>query len=1636
MTAFDCKTLPPELEAFHPALARWFAGAFGEPTPVQREAWEAIRTGHHVLIAAPTGSGKTLAALLPCLDHCVRAKSRPGAEPGVKVVYVTPLKALNNDIHHHIVGFAEAIDRLAAESGEPWPGLRAAVRTGDTTAAQRAAMLRRPPDVLVTTPESLYILLLSEKGRRMLRTAEHVIVDEIHDLAADRRGAHLSLTLERLAELCPARLRRIGVSATQKPLARVARFLAGWEEPRETLPDPDARGEAADVAGMAEDAEADEAFEHPYGYRPRPVRIVESRMERRIELTVTMPDQPAGSRKIELVWKPIVERLLKLMEGARSVIVFVNSRRLAERLTLHLNDHAGYEMSMSHHGSVSRERRLEIERRLKSGDLRVIVATSSLELGIDVGHVDLVIQLDSPLSAAGGIQRFGRAGHAVGGVSRGAIVARARDQLPEIAVLAKRIVERDIEPIEPIRDPLDVLSQHVVAMAAASSDPIDADTLHRLIVRSDSFRSFPPERLHAALLVLGGHYPFARPLIEYDGLTGRIARRGSGAMAALTGAGTIPSSSAYPVHHAETRVRLGELDEEYIEESRVGDVFQLGTSSWRIQSIRQDRVYAVEAGNRYSEIPFWRNEGPGRSYELGQAVGRLWAELERRLAAGGDAPAAGDAVDAGTAPGAEDASDAEVAPGAEDASVAGAASGTGNAVDAGTAPGTEDASVAGAASGTGNAVDVGTAPGTEDASVAGAASGTGNAVDAGTAPGTEDVSDAGPDARTPAAVADGTAACPASSVPAGRKDADADTMDWLSRAFHLDGGSAAGLVAFFRAQQAQGGVPTDRRLIIEYYRDVTGRWHIALLNHWGKRVNRTWLLAIRHVLERTLGQQIYAHARDGGIELVLPEWGPAWLEAVRQVTSDNVERLLTEAIPGSPLFGASFRRIAETSLLLQRSFRRTPMWQKRIRSEELLREALPYADRFPYLQEAMRRTLREELDLPNLLDALRALENGEVRIVMRETAHPSPLAAAFVSDYAMKQLYEGDQLSGDLQMQLIGINRKLAGELFGEDALRRAVRPEAVEDERRRLAEPGPGGPPADADGLYALLKRRGDSSAAELAGWAGVRTEEWLAALERDGRAVPLDFGGETRWICADELDMYREFPETPASIAFVAGRWTERVLSFTLEDLISRYPRLSPVQARAVVDELLLRERIEPSPIAGDDGAESWMNSRTAARILRRSVREARREAEPLEPERWLLEAAALQHALPGTRLAGESGLLAVIRRLQGLFLPLELWETAVFPSRLNGYRGEWLDALCGGGEVFWIARGDAGSDQVLVAFFLAESRDLWLPALRQSAGRPVSHPELLDRLRDGGAAFLTKLARETDRLPSELLSDLLDLARDGHVSNDQFAPLRLALSAKPPKSPQTGSAGASRGLPRTGSGQGRWYALSDLLREADAEPANAPPETAIMAWTRHLLDGFGILAKETAEHWSPFGWDALLPVLRQLEEMGVVTRGPFVRDAQTMQFVPRDRIDALRRPPVAAGDDGGVTVLAASDPANPFGMLAPWPGRPGASFARRSGNFLVLRGGDWLLWIEGYGKNVFTMRPPEAIGAEALTDAMRRAFRAIMQMARRSKIRIACLNGEPAAESAEAAPLLRAIGAERDARAMTVWLSSLGR
>ncbi|MCZ8517409.1 DEAD/DEAH box helicase [Paenibacillus filicis] len=1441
-----------EAFGYHPLLSNWFGRRYGEPTDVQRQAWEAILAGKHALVAAPTGSGKTLAALLPCLNRIMTEKERdPESPAGVKLLYITPLKALNNDIHHHAAAYVQELEQCAAEQGMPWEGLTVGVRTGDTKPGVRAAMLRRPPDVLVTTPESLYLLLTSAKGRRTLRTVTQVIVDEIHDLAGDRRGSHLSVTLERLAAWTGGLLQRIGVSATQNPIAEVARFLGGWSS---------------------------EAPDSP----ARPVAVIESRMDKRIRLGVTMPYGGfITADRQEAVWGPLTEQILERMEGARSVLVFVNNRRLCERLTLRLNERAGYEIARSHHGSVAREQRLEVERALKAGELRCLVATASLELGIDVGSIDLVLQIDSPKSAAAGIQRIGRAGHAVGGESRGLIIARSRGQLPECAVLAKRIATRSIEPILIPRHELGVLCQQIVAMAASGDWTLPE--LQAVFQRSYAYRGLSSERFIAVLEVLSGYYPFVRPLIDWDRDAERVAARSNTMMAAIMGAGTIPQSSAYPVHHAESRIHLGELDEEYIHESRVGDVFQLGTSSWKIQSIGSDRVYVVETGNTFSEIPFWRGEGQGRTMESSLEIGGFLAEIESRM---------------------------------------------------------------------------------------GSRSG-------------------------------------------------AEMTDWFMSEYLLDAVASDQIASLLHAQKAVSAVPTDRRIVMEQFQDDQKQHHVVIHCWYGRTFNRTWLLAIQRQLEAKLPYRFYANAKDNGIELVFPggEAGASdYIELIRGVRSANVETLLLESVPGSLMFGAAFRQLAETSLLLSRSFTRRPAWQRRLRSQELLREALPYAERFPFIAEAMRLCLNEELNAPQVKRVLREMESGAIETVVLRNAFPSPFAALYLADYVQTQLYESDAVGTDIQQQLIGLNRAAAGRIFGGSA-------------RQEEAEVKPERSVRTAEELYRLLKEQGDLSEAELAALpGGERVAPLLQTLASEGRIAQVPLAGTSRWICADELAAYgrlqedRKAGEVEDARVLILGRFTSGRLYVTADELAQRYA-LEPGMARGFLRREEARGKLEPAPDA--EGRERWLNRALAERRARQTAGALRGNRDAVEPAVYLGRLLQLQHAVPGERLSGPDGLLRVIGVLQGTFLPLSQWESQVFPIRLTDYRKETLDGLCAEGEVVWIGRKAPEEKEGRVAFFLAESKELLRPFL---SGQPAQrHTGLLELLSAKGASFLTALSRDSGRAPSEVLADLLELAWDGRVSNDQFAPLRLHGSGKRPAAPKQGRPG------RAGfqSGLGRWYAL---------EPESAAPSedgaalaSSVMAWAKQLLNGYGLLTKDIASQMLPWSWDAVYGALKQLEAWGVLTRGLWVRDIGALQFAQKETVERLRE--TDRSGLTGVTVLPSLDPANPYGLSVRWPAAEGIAFARKAGNYLLVKDGCWLLWMENNGKRLYTMPDWEKrpLRAGELEELLRTGLRHILSLSGGRKVVVEAWNKQPVIGSA-AEEALRELGAEADRGSLVLWPSAL--
>ncbi len=578
------------LAPFSPTTRSWFENAFREPTPAQAQGWPAIASGEHVLIQAPTGSGKTLAAFLYGID---RLTANPGE--GLRLLYVSPLKALNYDIERNLRGPLAGLGST----------LRVGVRTGDTPQKERQAMAKNPPDVLITTPESLFLLLTSA-ARETLRGVETLILDEVHAVAGTKRGAHLALSVERLEELLDKPMQRIGLSATQRPLDEIGRFVSG----------------------------------------ARPIRLVDAGTRKEIDLQVVVPLEDmrepgqgadlqdllgtGGEAPSQSIWPSIYPRILELVREHRSTIVFVNNRRLAERLALRLNELAEEEIARAHHGSLAREQRVVVEEELKAGRIPCLVATSSLELGIDMGAVDLVIQVESPKSVARGLQRVGRAGHELGAVSRGRIFPKFRADLLESAVVAKRILEGEIEETVIPRNPLDVLAQQIVAIVA--DEEIAVDDLHRLVRRAYPFAELSRAQLENVLDMLAGRYPsdeFAelRPRIVWDRTAGVIRGRAGARRLAVTNAGTIPDRGLFGVHLVDGGGRVGELDEEMVYEARAGQTFLLGASSWRIEEITRDRVLVSPAPGVPGAVPFWKGEGVGRPYELGAAIGRTSREL-------------------------------------------------------------------------------------------------------------------------------------------------------------------------------------------------------------------------------------------------------------------------------------------------------------------------------------------------------------------------------------------------------------------------------------------------------------------------------------------------------------------------------------------------------------------------------------------------------------------------------------------------------------------------------------------------------------------------------------------------------------------------------------------------------------------------------------------------------------------------------------------------------------------------------------------------------------------------------------------------------------------------------------------------
>jgi ATP-dependent Lhr-like helicase len=1409
------------LEGFHGPVRAWFRASYGAPTRVQALGWPAIRAGGGALLLAPTGSGKTLAAFLVAIDRLM-FEAPPASPQRCRVLYISPLKALAVDVERNLraplVGILRAAEENQREGAAAFPlhEPTVAIRTGDTPGRERAAFVRRPADFLVTTPESLYLLLTSA-ARETLRSVRQVIVDEIHALVGTKRGAHLAVSLERVEELTGAPLQRIGLSATVRPVDEAARFLGGFDN----------------------------------GGVPRCVTIVDAGNRKALDLTVAVPvddmaklgrsdeipDGPAaGPKPGGSIWPAIHPMLLDLIRAHRSTLLFVNSRRLAERLTSALNELAGEDLVRAHHGSIAREARAVIEDDLKSGRLPALVATSSLELGIDMGAIDLVIQVESPPSVASALQRIGRAGHQVDAPSKGVIVPKFRGDLVAAAALTAQMRAGVVESIRYLRNPLDVLAQHIVAMAAV--EEWEVERLHGLIKRSAPFAALPRSAFESTLDMLSGRFASAafgehRPRLVWDRLEGTLRAREGARRIAVTSGGTIPDRGLYGVYlpGAEgARGRLGELDEEMVFETRVGDTFLLGASTWRVEEITHDRVIVSPAPGVPGKMPFWRGERAGRTLEFGRAIGALTRKIR--------------------------------------------------------------------------------------------------------------------------------------SLP------EAEAVQLLREKHDLDARAAANLLQYLREQAAAtGAVPDDRTIVVERYLDEMGDWRVCILSPFGGRVHAPWALAIGMQLRRGALDEGSADVlwTDDGIVARVPEAEqPPPVEPFLP-DPDEVEALVTcelgaggeRASGQNPLFAARFREAAARALLLPRRApgRRSPLWQQRKRAAELLAAASQYPS-FPILLEAYRECLQDVFDLPALIEVLRAIRSRTIRVVTADTRVPSPFASALLFSYVGNFIYDGDAPLAELRAQALTVDPARLRELLGQADLRELLDPDAITALEQRLQGLDPERYARHPDAVHDLLLRLGDLTREELRARSdpAEAADEWIANLTRERRIFPITVAGEERFVAAEDAARYRDALGAPPPPG-LPGALLEGVAD-PLGDLVARYARTrGPFRA----DEAAARLGIGPAPVVAvlrgleaggrllegefrPGGAGREFCDADVLRALRqRSLARLRHEAEPVRPETYARLLLAWQGA-DHTGVASTRGIEAlhtIVENLQGAAIPASVLESQVLPARVGDYRPEMLDELTSAGSVLWVGREPLGPHDGRVSLYRADHAALLLspqPSMRPDG--PL-HGKIREHLTARGASFFPQIQASTGGFFRETLEALWDLVWAGEVTNDTLRPLRALIRAR------THLRQRAADLPPEASG--RW----SLVRSYGArEPS---PEERQAALAKSLLDRYGILVREAVHaERLPGGWAALYPVLRAMEEAGRIRRGYFIEGLGAAQFAmggALDRLRALRE----VGEDRRTLLLAATDPANPYGAALPWPERATARKpARIAGAVVVLVDGELVAWM----------------------------------------------------------------------------------
>lgn len=1643
----------PGWEGFSSATRIWFLDAFPTgPTPVQERAWATIGRGENALVIAPTGSGKTLASFLSAID---RLGQEPAAEEqgnaaapggaqggadGVRVLYISPLKALGADVERNLRRPLAGICAVG-----PTRPISVGVRSGDTPARERRRLRSHPPSILITTPESLYLMLTSAV-RETLRTVETVIVDEIHSFAGSKRGTHLAVSLERLDDLLGRPAQRIGLSATVSPPEEVARFLGG-PHPVTIISDDGRAAPEVTVSVPVENmaripaisdrrTRMERALAAPAsagggrGSRPSGLGRAGSSQAWRSDkvlgraMAAGRADEPGAgvpARVSASIWPHLENAILDQVLAHRTTLVFVNSRGACERLTAHLNEayaarlgavapaprapvhRESWEMgtgshteplaagapviAKAHHGSVSKEQRLGVERELAAGELRCVVATASLELGIDIGSVDLVLQVAPPPSVAAGLQRVGRADHRVGGRPRGVIYPVERTHLVDAVVAAEGMRAGAIERTELVSNALDVLAQQTVA-AVSVTEGLTAETWFATVRRAAPYSSLPRPAFDSVLELLAGGFASAdltdfSPRIVWDRATGELSARPSTQRLAVASSGTIPDRGMFPVVLPEGaqdagRRRVGELDEEMVHESSPGDIITLGTSSWRIRQITGDRVVVDPAEGRSARLPFWKGEGLGRPAATGLAKGVFLREAQSSLP---------------------------------------------------------------------------------------------------------------------------------SEAGAGESEGERALRQRLTEA-GLDAHARSNLLALLREQyRATSALPTDETLVLERYEDESGSWRIIVHSTLGRCVHEPWAMAIRERVHQVLGVRPQIIVADDGIVLQIPPV-EGDLPGAGLITFDAAEisSLVRSRIETTALFAARFRECAARALLMPatRPGRRTPLWLQRVKAGQLLEASRQFRD-FPVSVEAALECLQQYYDLPALTDLMERLASGRVRVVEAITSEPSPFAHPLLFGYASTLIYQEDLPHAERRAQLLSLDPKALDALLGDAGIADLLDDEVLAQVEAELQHLAPGRRVrADAEAIADLLRELGPLSAAELAerctdvggrvpgkdgqgddadgacdGFEGadkhaVEREVGRALAELAGarRAAAVRVGGRELWARVEDApDLQRALGvKAPEWALERAGDAVERraAARSPLNDLLLRYARthttVTPQRvARAfglgpAVAEGALAELAGAGSLV-DLGAAGWMEPTVLTRVRHRSLDRARAAVAPVPPaalQRLVLERAGLDE--PG---GGVDALAEALAALEGVWLPAGLWESVVLPARVVDYRPAMLDELIAAGEVIWqarpvsdaasrsgSARGRTGAEDVPapgeIAFFPTDS-----------ALAPVAREAITPGEPEAAAGRETGVTGE----------ELWRLVREGAATGRSFEPVRRALvpaagTRTAPPSRRVRSRRGRRlmmGMPRAGeaTAAGRLSSVVTSTSWVRLSRAPAGDEERAIAEVESLLDRYGVVSRDLALTFGGAGGlGPLMPVLRRMEETGVVLRGSFIEGLGPAQFAERESVERLRSlTPGPAGAAETPVVLDLKDPACLVGRGVPWPepvlpaglgesaGGHGEETSgppvRRQGASVVVLGGAPVLYASENLKVLISYTSAREELARALTalaaDRQRMFTRQGTAAARRRTV-VESLNGVTALEPT-VSDLLREAGFVRDPRGMRLAVGPSG-